>query len=69
MPADLKKEVAEYIPEEIYDKMATEQDAIDPKDLKEFLKKEEPSYRGEVLEERRALPLKVPASPGGAWPE
>ncbi len=67
MPSDLKKEVAEFIPEEIYDKIATEQDAIDPKDLKEFLKKKNHPVVQKYWKNGEPVPLKVPP-PGGAWP-
>jgi acetyl-CoA decarbonylase/synthase complex subunit beta len=68
MPADLKKEVAEYIPEEIYDKIATEKDAIDPKDLKEFLKKKNHPVVEKYWKNGEPQPLKVPP-PGGEWPK
>ncbi|MCX5999660.1 MAG: hypothetical protein NTU41_08760, partial [Chloroflexi bacterium] len=43
MPSDLKKEVADYIPEEVYEKIVTEQETLDPNQLKELLiKKQHP---------------------------
>ncbi|RLC94413.1 MAG: CO dehydrogenase/CO-methylating acetyl-CoA synthase complex subunit beta [Chloroflexi bacterium] len=68
MPADMKQEMAEYIPEEVYDKIATEQDTIDPGELREFLKQ-----KGHPIVERfwkngEPQPLNLPP-PGGDWPD
>lgn len=66
MPKEYKKMLAEFIPEELYDKIATEEDCIDPGDLKEFLKKVNHPVvtlwkNGEEVE-----PLKIPA-PNTDW--
>ena len=68
MPADLKQEVAEYIPEEIYDKIATEQDTIDPVELKEFLKKVGHPIVEKFWKDGEPQPLNVPL-PGANWPD
>ena len=68
MPADMKQEMAEYIPEEVYDKIATEQDAIDPNDLKEFLRKAGHPIVEKYWKNGEPQPLNVPP-PGGEWPD
>jgi len=68
MPADMKREVAEYIPEEIYDKIATEEDTIDPIELKEFLKKKKHPIVEKFWKNGEPQPLKVPL-PGADWSE
>ena len=68
MPADLKQEVAEYIPEEIYDKIATEQDTIDLVELKEFLKKVGHPIVEKFWKDGEPQPLNVPL-PGADWPD
>lgn len=68
MPADMKQEVAEYIPEEVYDKIATEQDTIDPMELKEFLKKVGHPIVEKYWKDGEPVPLEVPP-PGGEWPD
>ena len=68
MPADLKREVAEYIPEEIYDKIATEEDTTDPMELKEILKKKGHPIVEKFWKNGEPQPLKVPL-PGEDWAE
>ena len=68
MPADMKREIAEYIPEEIYDKIATEEDTIDPIELKEFLKKKKHPIVEKFWKKGEPQPLKIPL-PGADWPE
>jgi len=68
MPADMKREIAEYIPEEIYDKIATEEDTIDPIELKEFLKKKKHPIVEKFWKNGEPQPLKIPL-PGADWPE
>lgn len=41
MPKTVKEEVADALPEEVYDKIATEEDAIDPEELREWLRKKD----------------------------
>ncbi len=49
MPKDLKERVAKYIPDDIRDKIATEEDAKTLDELKEFLKKvDHPVVKGVV---------------------
>ncbi|MDF2956578.1 MAG: CO dehydrogenase/acetyl-CoA synthase beta subunit [Candidatus Alkanophagales archaeon MCA70_species_1] len=66
MPKEYKQMLAEYIPEEIYDKIATEEDAIDPKDLKEFLKKVGHPVTKLWKNGEEPEPLKLPP-PNGEW--
>jgi acetyl-CoA decarbonylase/synthase complex subunit beta len=68
MPADMKKELAEFIPEEVYDKIATEQDTVDPIELKNFLKEKKHPIVEKYWKNGEPQPLKVPL-PGGDWPE
>lgn len=68
MPADMKREIAEYIPEEIYDKIATEEDTVDPIELKEFLKKKKHPIVEKFWKNGEPQPLKIPL-PGADWPE
>jgi len=68
MPADMKQEVAEYIPEEIYDKIATEQDTIDPLELREFLKKVGHPIVEKFWKDGEPVPLDLPL-PGAEWPD
>jgi len=68
MPADMKQEVAELIPEEIYEKIATEQDTIDPLELKEFLKKVGHPIVEKFWKDGEPVPLNLPL-PGGDWPD
>jgi len=68
VPKDLKQEIAHAIPEEIYEKIATEEDALEPQALREFLKK-----RGHPIVEKfwkngEPCPLSLPM-PGHDWPE
>jgi len=68
MPADMKREVAEYIPEEIYDKIATEEDTIDPIELKDFLKKKGHPIVEKFWKNGEPQPLNIPL-PGADWPD
>jgi acetyl-CoA decarbonylase/synthase complex subunit beta len=68
MPADMKEEMAEYIPEEVYDKIATEQDTIDPVELKEFLKEKGHPIVEKFWKNGEPQPLNVPL-PGADWPD
>ena len=68
MPKDLKLEVADSIPEEVYDKIATEEDATDPDDLLEFLKKVEHPIVHKFWVNGEPEPLEVPR-PSEPWTE
>jgi len=66
MPKEYKQMLAEFIPEEMYDKIATEENCVNPEELKEFLKRvKHPVVAlwkdGEVPE-----PLRIPA-PNTDW--
>lgn len=70
MPKTVKEEVIEAIPEEIYDKIATEEDATDPEEIKEWLrKKDHPivhKFWSQTGGEPDPLALPPPSTP---WPE
>ncbi len=66
MPKEYKQMLAEFIPEEMYDKIATEEDCVDPEELKVFLKRVHHPVvslwkNGELPE-----PLRIPA-PNSDW--
>jgi acetyl-CoA decarbonylase/synthase complex subunit beta len=67
IPKDLKTEIADAIPEEVYDKIATEEDAIDPKDLKEFLRQKKHPVTEKYWKDNEPQPLELPL-PGYDWP-
>ncbi|MHC1584839.1 MAG: CO dehydrogenase/CO-methylating acetyl-CoA synthase complex subunit beta, partial [Candidatus Syntropharchaeia archaeon] len=82
MPKELKERVKDGIPEDLYDKIATEEDATDVESLKNFLKeKNHPVVTGvvrdvdgtqitkgwaEEVEEVPAAPEEVPPAPAAA---
>jgi acetyl-CoA decarbonylase/synthase complex subunit beta len=70
MPKTVKEEVADIVPEELFDKIATEDDVIDPDELKEWLrKKDHPivrKYWSQTGGEPDPLNLPPPSSP---WPD
>ena len=70
MPKTVKEEVADAIPEELFDKIATEEDAIDPDELREWIrKKDHPvvrKYWSQTGGEPDPLTLPPPSEP---WPE
>jgi len=68
MPADLKREVAECIPEEVYDKIATEEDTLDPMELKDFLRQKEHPIVKKFWKNGEPQLLEIPF-PGEDWPE
>jgi acetyl-CoA decarbonylase/synthase complex subunit beta len=68
MPKDLKREIADGIPEEIYDKIATEDDAVEADDLKAFLQEKKHPIVEKFWKDGEPVPLKVPL-PGEDWPE
>lgn len=68
MPKTLKLEVADAIPEEVYEKIATEEDAIDPAQLEEFLRQKKHPVVEKFWKEKKPQPLAVPL-PGEDWAE
>ena len=68
IPKDVKLEIAEAIPEEVYDKIATEEDCIEPSDLKEFLRQKKHPIVEKFWKNGEPQPITVPA-PGDSWPE
>ncbi|MHC1566683.1 MAG: CO dehydrogenase/CO-methylating acetyl-CoA synthase complex subunit beta [Candidatus Syntropharchaeia archaeon] len=66
MPKEYKEVLADVIPEELYDKIATEEDTTDPLELKEFLKKVGHPIVEKIWENGEPQPLKVPA-PNEDW--
>ena len=68
LPKDLKLEVAAGIPEEIYDKVATEEDALDIAELKEFLIKKKHPIVEKFWKNGEPQPLDIP-SPNDDWPD
>lgn len=67
LPAYLKKDIARSIPEEVYDKIATEDDCTDPKELKEYLKKVEHPIVKEFWKDGEPEAVTV-AAPGEMYP-
>lgn len=67
MPSEWKRILADAIPEEIYDKVATEEDTVDPYELKEFLKRVKHPIVERVWVNGEPEPLNIPA-PGHDWP-
>jgi acetyl-CoA decarbonylase/synthase, CODH/ACS complex subunit beta len=68
MPKTVKEEIAESIPEELYDKIATEEDALDPDDLKEWLRKKNHPIVRKFWVNGEPDPLTLPP-PAHEWPE
>jgi hypothetical protein len=67
MPKTVKVDLATAIPEEVYDKIATEEDAIDVADLKAWLKKVKHPIVEKFWKDGEPVPLAVPP-PGKMWP-
>jgi acetyl-CoA decarbonylase/synthase complex subunit beta len=67
---EIKDEVAEAIPEEVYDKIATEEDVIDPDDLKEWLREKDHPIVRKFWSQTGGEPdpLTLPP-PDRAWPD
>lgn len=63
----LKEEAADAIPEEIYDKLATEEDTIDPQELKEFLRQKQHPIVEKYWKDGEPVPIELPG-PGEDWP-
>ena len=68
VPKDIKMEIADAIPEEIYEKVATEEDASDAKALEAFLREKKHPVTEKYWKEGKPVPLKVPL-PGYEWPD
>jgi acetyl-CoA decarbonylase/synthase complex subunit beta len=68
MPKTLKLEVADVIPEEVYDKIATEEDCIDTAELKDFLLQKKHPIVEKYWKNGEPQPLEVPF-PGEDWPD
>ncbi|MBI2957933.1 MAG: hypothetical protein HYY32_03730 [Chloroflexi bacterium] len=67
MAKTLKEQLAGFIPEEIYSRIATEEDAIEPKDLKEHLKKIKHPIVTKFWKDGEPVPMKIPLT-GEMWP-
>jgi acetyl-CoA decarbonylase/synthase complex subunit beta len=68
MPKTLKLEVADVVPEEVYDKIATEEDCLDTAELKKFLIDKKHPVIQKYWKDGEPQPLEVPF-PGEDWPE
>ena len=66
-PMDVKMEIADVIPEEIYDKVATEEDCIDAKSLEAFLREKKHPIVEKYWKKGKPVAMKVPL-PGYLWP-
>ena len=66
LPKDVKTEVADAIPEEIYDKIATEEDCIDVKELENFLREKKHPIVEQYWKDGKPVPVKLPL-PGRDW--
>ena len=64
----LKKQIADAIPEELYDKIATEIDSPKASDLEAFLKEKGHPVVEKYWKGGKPVPLSVPA-PTQDWPE
>jgi len=68
MPAALKTEVADSIPEEVYDKIVTDEDTIDPMEIKKLLVEREHPIIKYFWKDGEPDPIVIPM-PGEEWPE
>ena len=68
MPAALKTEVADSIPEEVYDKIVTDEDTIDPMEIKELLIEREHPIIKYFWNDGEPDPIEIPM-PGEDWSE
>jgi acetyl-CoA decarbonylase/synthase complex subunit beta len=68
MPADLKRDIADVIPEEVYDKIVTNEETVDALELKELLRKKGHPIVKTFWKDGEPRPLKLPL-PGEDWPE
>lgn len=65
---DLKKQVADAIPEEVYEKIATEDNAENAEDLKQFLVAKKHPIVEKFWKNGKPVPVVLPA-PTEDWPE
>jgi acetyl-CoA decarbonylase/synthase complex subunit beta len=68
MPKDLKLEIADAIPEEVYDKIATEEDCVDVKELEKFLREKKHPVVEKYWKDGKPVPIRLPL-PGHDWPD
>ena len=66
MPKDVKTEIADSIPEEVYEKIATEEDCTDPVDLEKWLAEKKHPIVNRVWKEGKPAPLDIPL-PNQPW--
>ncbi|MFA4916780.1 MAG: hypothetical protein WC560_08935 [Syntrophales bacterium] len=66
VPKDLKEELADVIPEEVYASIATEDDALDAKTLGTFLTEKKHPVTSKYWKEGKPVPVRVPL-PGHDW--
>lgn len=66
MPKDVKMEIADCIPEEAYDKIATEEDATDPVDLEKWLREKKHPIVERYWKDAKPVPLNLPL-PNQYW--
>ncbi|PCN50421.1 CO dehydrogenase/CO-methylating acetyl-CoA synthase complex subunit beta [Candidatus Geothermarchaeota archaeon ex4572_27] len=69
MPSELKERVKDFIPKELVDKIATEKEATNIEELKEFLKKVDHPVVKRWVEVEEAKPEEVAAAPAAAAAE
>ena len=67
LPKTIKVDLTSSIPEELYDKIATEEDAIDPATLKEWLKGKRHPIVEKYWRNGEPVPIALPG-PGDMWP-
>ena len=68
MPKDLKLEIADAIPEEVYERIPTEEDCIDPDDVVEFLKEKKHPIVTKFWNNGEPEAVTIPR-PSQPWPE
>ena len=68
MPQDLKVEIAEAIPEEVYDKVATDEDAVEDGKLEDFLRERKHPIIEKYWIDGAPVSVQVPP-PGAEWPD
>jgi len=68
MPKDLKLEVGDAIPEEVYEKIATEEDCLDPDELLSFLQEKKHPIVSKFWVDGEPQPVRLPR-PSEPWPE
>lgn len=67
MPKTIKLDLVSSIPEEIYDKIATEEDALNPIDLRQFLKSKKHPITERYWKNGEPVPVDLPGA-GEMWP-